>query len=54
MCVYHYVIYGGFKGWEKKDKENKVHREPPSINEEALLARFYTSQIILNQDPGLG
>lgn len=39
---------------EKKGKENKVHREPPSVNEEALLASFYTSQVILNQDPGLG
>lgn len=38
---------------EKKVKRTKCG-EPPSINEEALSASFYTSQIILNQDPGLG
>lgn len=35
-------------------KVSQGNREPPSRNEEALFATFYTSQIILNQYPGLG
>lgn len=35
-------------------KASQANREPPSRNEEALFATFYTSQIILNQYPDLG
>lgn len=48
---------GGLQEWEEEQhpgKVNQANMAPPFRNEEALFATFYTSQIILNQYPGLG
>lgn len=50
-------MHDSFKEWVERKytgKENKVYGEPPSRSEEGVLSTFYTSQVILNQDPGLG
>jgi len=50
-------MHGGLQGWEEEEhpgKVNQANRELPFRNEEAPFATFYTSQIILNQYPGLG
>lgn len=55
--IYHSVKHGVFQLWEEGKhihRVNKVNREPPFRNREALLVTFYTSYIILNQDTGLG